>query len=512
MRILARLLGLRRSAAVDPAAQRLKAWRDEVRRLTRARDPQQAVSALKRGPAPLGEREARETVEEIAAPLMRLCEQSGAVDAALDAESWVYFNLIRCYEHAAHYNACLQAMDRPLQRMGAASARAQPVPPLQGRCRRILFYLHNMDADLAHIKLLSDLVMAYLEAEPAAVTDIGLIGWTSAAGLCPTVRQLRERGVYVREVPFGRSGTALFDVAASELAGNRFDRLVFLSVPIGLSFAVGRFGPTRLGWLSMKFELHAVSGLVHRYSFTTGLRKRRKVEGVEWLSAAPLMNDPPPLRPSPSGPPEAVRLARSCATVLYTVNRAEKIRDPAYLQAVCGLLERFPGTAFVWTGRRPLPDILEAFESRGLAHRQFFAGWVEPDDLLLHGDIFLDTPHLSGTVAARAMALGKPVVSWAGSHAWINFFGEAIARDIAAGVHPGIGEGVAALKARGIELECVDAADFTAQAALLIKDPGLRTEFGALLALVARHYFLDRARAARDHFANLHGELPQEPR
>jgi hypothetical protein len=59
--------------------------------------------------------------------------------------------------------------------------------------------------------------------------------------------------------------------------------------------------------------------------------------------------------------------------------------------------------------------VTDFFRDQGLSSRVKFLGWVDPRAALPHFDIFLDTPHLSGLVAAKAFLAGMPTVSLSGA-------------------------------------------------------------------------------------------------
>ncbi len=443
-------------------------------------------------------------VHEAIVPALVACEAAGETELALRLEAWAYSVLVKQFERPEHYDACFEAMEGPLHRLGERAAGSRH--NMEATRGRILFFFHNLGTSLAHVQLLCDLLVAYLSSRPAAGRDIGIIGASIHGRADSRIEQLcTDYAVHLSVLPMAIGMTAMFQAAEEEMERNRFGQLVVVSLPTGLSYASGRFGPERLGWLTMKFQGRAFRSLRLRYSFTAGKRKAINKGGVTFLAAPPLMHPPAQLQTSPR-PSAPLQAARRFRTVLYTVNREEKIRDEVYLRVVCDLLERFSDACFVWTGRKPSAPIVEAFEDRGLVGRQFFAGWVNPDDLIGAGDVFLDTPHLSGTVAARAMVLGRPVVVWSEAHAWINFFGETIDADRAAGRNQDVIQRVDALAGIGLPLESDGATAYFEHAARLIGSPDDRVAYGEMLKAVAERYFLDRVRTAEAHFANFRGE------
>lgn len=97
------------------------------------------------------------------------------------------------------------------------------------------------------------------------------------------------------------------------------------------------------------------------------------------------------------------------AYVFGTVARQEKM-SPAYLDCVCRILKRTPGSIFVWTGRPECIAITSHFEKAGLSHRHGSLGWVNPGEAIPSFDCFLETFPIGGVVTAQAMTYGVPAV------------------------------------------------------------------------------------------------------
>lgn len=443
--------------------------------------------------------------EEVVRPLLEACARAGEAANALRLESWTYGNLIKQIERKDHYERCLQAMDAPLASLGARESA--PTAP-GGSSERILFSFDNIQTELAHVHLLADILDAYLELRPDEGRNFGFVGYAQGP-VSARIASLADRfGVMVHRVE-DQMPLARLVAAGTTMTREGYGKMIVVALPVGLSYLCAWLGADRVGWLSMKFELEAVEGLRLRYSFCAGQRSVREIGTARWLAAPPLMRSLAPLAPS-GRPLKALQDARAAfPVVLYTVNREQKIGDPGFLDAVCDLLDQLPQAAFVWTGASKPARIEAHFDARGLKGRQFFAGWVQPDDLLVGGDIFLDTPHLSGTVAARAMAFGRPVVSWSNAQSWINFFAVAIEAERSRASSGPLAQALDAAASRGLLLECPDAATYVKQALLLAQDEQVRAVFGDLLQQVAHTCFMNASAAAQAHVANWQG-LPIE--
>lgn len=446
-------------------------------------------------------------VEHIGVPLLQACLGNGDSDSACRLEAYVYGHLIKHFEDPAHYERCFAAIDGVLHAIGRRRAGTPP-PAAPLPARRLLFFFHNMKDELAHLVLLADVLDAHLAGDPSDAVAIGVVGVTDAEP-APRLRALRDRhGIALHALPPGATET-VYDQALDVMRAEGYDRLVVVAAPIGLSYLSGRLGTGALAWWSMKFELGCFEHLDVRCSFVSGYRRERQVNGRTWHEAAPLMAVE---RIAPSGTPQpTVALARQRhATLFYSINREEKIRNPLFLDMVARVLEAVPDAGFIWTGRNAPPEVDAFFAQRGLGDRHHFAGWVTPDDLVAGADIFLDTPVLSGTVAARAALDGRPVVTLAESHSWMNFFWPAWQAQAAQFQGSELAQAIASIEAAGLHLESPDPEQYVEQAVRLARDPALRREYGHAVGLFARRYYLSSATAAADHLHNLRSD-PARP-
>lgn len=509
MRIIRRLFGdiMGRPAVVgrspDRAEQRGAPLEDEVRRLCAkgALDSMGAMLAARlTTPATLGE--AQDLMRTVITPAIAACVDHGDSKTACDLESLVaYTRLVKAFEDPEHYEACFDMIDGAMHTLGLRD-RAALNTVSTGPVDRLLFFAHNLGTDLAHLTLLCELIDAYLSKRPHEASRIGLVGITGELP-SPRVRDLQSRwGISVWMFPEKYRFRDAYLGAARLLGLQGFDRLIVASVPTGLSYLSGLLPPRQLGWLTMKYELTCFSHLRHRCSFRSGVRRSRSVGKTVWHEAAPLFARCEALNPSPR-PSQALRDARQFSTVFYTINREEKIRNPVYLERVARILAQVPDSVFVWTGRGRLLEIDEFFSSRGLDRRHIFAGWVFPDDLLSMGDIFLDTPVLSGNVAAQAIAVGVPVLTDGDAISWIATFLPAFEASRGSASLTGLTQEIDTLALGGILLQCRDGDQYVDQAVRLARNPALRKSYGKALQAFARQYFFNAQASAVDHFANL---------
>lgn len=438
-------------------------------------------------------------------PLIEAYAKAGDARGALRVEQDLHPPLVKRFEDQSHFEASLAMLDAPMYRLGLENA--QPIEPLQGIADRLLFFVHNLATDYAHTLLVCELIAAYLEAHPEQAVKIGIAGVTAGKPLSPALEALIVRWeleVHILQAQDTLHGPTL--EAARMLAAGAYDRLIIVSVPVAISYFTGLLPPSRVGWMTMKYQLSCFEHIEHRCSFRSGVRREVVVNGRRWLQAPPLFSGEVSLKPV--GRLGAAMLqARRFNKVLYTINREDKIRNPNFLQRVARILNEVDDAVFVSTGRQQLPEIDEYFATQGLRERHIFAGWVVPDDLMQVGDLFLDTPVLSGNVAALATAVGVPVMTDSQAITWVGTFWPAYesARGTPEVEH--LDALIDPLRADGITLQCADDDDFVRQAVLLARDKALRLRFGQALKAFAQRYFFNASRAAEDHFMNLRAPI-----
>lgn len=522
MRLLARLLGLsrcRRSSRATPAvasgthvaglemagppdldvAAISAATLDLLAAETASSAAKYLIGALARPPRT--QEAAAALLRSAAVPVLAACAAHGDASAACTLELIVYDRLIKAFESPEHYEACFGQFDHHMHAVGAARALRASRPMRSEGCTKLLFYFHYMAADLAHVVLFSDVISTYVERHPEEAANIGVVGMTGDEP-APCLVKLHERhGIPIYVIPVVPA-LGQYETAIKALESGGYDRLVVVATPVGLGYFTGRLVADQLAWWSMKFEINSFEHLRVRCSFVSGYRRTRAVNGRLWLEAPPMLGVKGELNPSPNPPPALIE-ARRMGTVFYTVNREEKIKNPLFLDMVARILNAVPQSCFLWTGRTAPHGVVEFFNQRGLAHRQVFVGWIKPDDLLCSGDIFLDTPVLSGTVAARAALAGRPVVTLAESHSWVNFFLPAYERERGSLVAESLDAAVSAAQTLGMSLEAVDADAYVALAVRLARDGEARACYANALCAFGQRYFTGSAQAAEDHIANL---------
>lgn len=460
------------------------------------------IQLLQRQPA-ASAADAATTVRNLVLPVLQACVRHGDAVAACDLDLIAYEHLVKRFESPDHYESTLRLVDEPLYELGMSS-RGESLEPIPASrpAQRLLFFFQFLSSNGAHVELFSSVLGTYLSAHAAEASRFGIVG-VAEGPPSPSLQALRDRhGVSLHALPLIPSKAA-YDAVVEVIRRDRYDRLVVVAMPVGISYLSGRLPASRLAWWSMKFELGCFEQLQHRCALMAAHLKSRAVEGKTWRLAPPMLRVSRELAPSAEPPPKLKQAVRAGDLIFYTVNREEKIRNPGYLQMVCRVLELVPKSRFLWTGRQPLAEVVTYFDNRGLSGRHNFVGWIHPDDLLTYGSVFLDTPVLSGTVAARAAVLGRPVVTMAKSQSWISVFLPVYEGEREDPSLSPLRDGMSQLERIGLRLEARTEKEYIDTAVRLATDAEARAAYVSAIRAFATYYFLPNTRSAELHLSNL---------
>lgn len=208
-----------------------------------------------------------------------------------------------------------------------------------------------------------------------------------------------------------------FEAIRDRLKAHKIGTLIWVSVPLYARYAFAlRLAEKQVFW-AMRFHPIAPGDL----NITAGHRgeKTRTFHGQEWACVHSPFNVE--IKAVDKVKCEAKRVPYSY--IYGTLAREEKL-TPEYLEAVARILQAHPEAGFVWTGRKERPDVRRFFRSKGLSNRQWFAGWVDPDEFVNTVDCFLETFPLGGLTTFTAMGHGIPIVSMRNEHSPIGSLDE----------------------------------------------------------------------------------------
>jgi hypothetical protein len=434
--------------------------------------------------------------QRVVLPLLEHFTRVDAADAALIIEQVIYNEHIKALERPDHHRDSFAAIAGSLRSLGAAHGRRLPAlqaPTRAGR-PRVAFFLHNGHR-LAHVEVLLSFLAGLSQCADQPIE--AFVYLLNEAGYDDMAAQCGKYGVEVHALRSSPASpmTVRFEQCRQQLSVLGAAAIVYVSVPMHLEYLTAlKLAPVSIWW-SMKFPLPNFPLLDGRVFFRRLFAGKVDIEGQTWYGG--------PLGLELPAEPDAAAVAVIRAKypggpILGTVAREEKIREPVYLAAVAEIMKAHPTASFLWTGRRPLPEIVQYFDAQGIGGRCHFIGWVDPAVYCRVFDVFLETFPLTGLMSGWAMALGQAVAT-AGPLGWLGTYLTGIydgSLPCSAAERAQVDEVFAPVAGRVPCIWSRDGDDFVALVAALLRDDQLRRDFGLCCQHFMRRFLADPAASA----------------
>lgn len=392
-----------------------------------------------------------------------------------------FYNLsIKQKEDQFHYESMYRSIEDAQVAYGRILKNLIPICNKNKKItNRICYFLPSIDTDLAHIELLYSILLAANKHN----FEIFVAGFSQIPGKYKSqlLNDLATKNL-IKVIPITHSHRGVVDFINWAYT-QQISQIIVTSIPTLVPAFVEIFGSKRVTWLSMKFELSCFPTLTNRISFCGSNVFSDTCTSITWHR-----NPPSILDGSRNWTP---RRRIQPGFKLVTINREEKIRNLVFLNSIVNILKYNQQTQFFWTGRTEDPQILNFFRHNGVDRQTIFIGWVDPNNSLDEFDIFLDTPNLSGSVAAKAFAAGLPIVTYQKSQSWIDFYSEEIQEILL-----GLGE------VRGINaLLFENSVQYESHVKKLISNPNFFAYISQLQKYIGKKLFFDVSRTQSTHFS-----------
>ncbi|HWT97952.1 MAG TPA: hypothetical protein VN229_10055 [Terriglobales bacterium] len=434
--------------------------------------------------------------QHLVLPLLRRMGQSGVADPALFLEQIIYNDHIKALERPEHHRDVFAAIAEPLRNLGSAQAQTLPAlaAPAPVARPRIVFLLQN-GYRLAHVEVLLYFLSGLARCSERPIDPV--IYLLTDAGHRELAASCEKLGVQVMVsgLPANTSLTTRFERCRRQLTEISAAAVVFVSVPLYLEYlSAFKLAPVSIWW-SMKFPLSSFPLLDGRVFYRLLFPGKVTIDGRIW-HGGPLGLETPPA-PNPDDV-ALIRAKYAGGPILGTVAREEKIREPAYLEAVVRIMKAHPTASYLWTGRQPLAEITGYFTAHGIADRCHFVGWVDPAVYCRVFDVFLETFPLTGLMSGWAMAAGQAVAT-AGPLGWLGTYFSGI-DDGSVPCQPSdrarLDEVFASIVGRVPCIWARDADELVALVTTLLSDDALRRDFGACCQRFMERFLADSAGSA----------------
>lgn len=331
-------------------------------------------------------------------------------DKFIQYEIFHYSEYVKKVEEKDHYEKCFRDIEKMSVRYGEV-LKIEAEKYDGSASNAVCYFLPSLDNDLAHIEILSGILAQHKPTD----FRISVAGYSSKTDGCGSefLKALKRSG-QIDLIPLQQTHTSLVNFI-TWLNHHSVAHLIVMSAPTLIPAFVTALGKQRVTWFSSKFELECFPSLINRLSCCGHEYHVQQIGNSIWHRM--------PAALERSKIPEfSRRIMVGGLCRLVSINREEKLKNPIFLEAVAGILRKNKKAIFFWTGRIEDPTIKSYFNDQSLDDRCHYIGWVKPTDVLNKFDIFLDTPSLSGSVAAAAFTAGMPLVTFRNSQSWIEFF------------------------------------------------------------------------------------------
>ncbi|MFT3752553.1 MAG: hypothetical protein QM800_06630 [Paludibacter sp.] len=489
----------------------------------------QLLEALKPSPARIVPEEIQATLAAIAVPALQHLLDAGDTDAALKLEMQLYNQFVKVIETEQHFGECTRRWVPMMTAAGRALALPVPPAPLPAQVRPKVAFVIHVAATEAHIEVVANILKGYRQLEQQSFEPVVFCLFNEKPEMSALFQPAGVTVQFLDRQVKGRSIVARLRHVRGQVAAQGIDTLVWVSNPIWMSLAFGMRLARKQVWFALKYhdlstpdvDAYMTGGGMSRYKEFSGRQWRVGQAGYDNLfdaaltPAAQALRDElraelrvelgAELRTASVGMPAAA----GQRVILGTFGRAEKVRDPQFLAAVCRVLQQHPQALYLWAGREQDVGIQSAFEQAGVAAQTRFIGWVNTRLYAQVLDVFLDSfPFPCGFTLYEALMASVPCVLMAttesralGLHGYIS--------PVLAGEDgmPGDAEKITAIYAldtgRPRLLLSHTVEQWCAAADELIRDAGWRREVGNAGREFAESYLSGSKRCAASYAAHL---------
>ena len=331
-------------------------------------------------------------------------------------EAWGLKKLVKIFDSKNHFNKCLKIFDDILDDAFKKNIFKSITPKKYNN--KIAFYIINLTTILAHVEVFLNF-LENIDQDKFSKCHVDIFTLSSKENVNEKVKNLcKVLNINIfsfKEINLYASYQSIINFYFE----NGYKNLICLSTVDGMSF-LSKSLPGNVSHYAQKHIINSINTLKHIYSHD--LNKTADFFHNKNIFYSKLKINLNTKLINCNFKNKKIKF--------YTINREEKIMDSFYLSCVKKILEKFPHSTFSWTCRQKNKFIENFFEQHNLEQRVFNLNWINIDKFgLKHGDIFLDTPNLSGLIAAKSFSSGIPTIFFNQSTFWLNSFIDEINKD-----------------------------------------------------------------------------------
>jgi len=334
---------------------------------------------------------------------LNLSAEIGNLDQWFYLEDNGYNYLIKKFEDEEHYNFCLGILDQMADQMANTLKKLHPhyfFDKNTNQKKKIIFFIHNLNLTLAHVEVFYNFIKSldkdFIKEKNITIEVIGF--FNQSIILSYFLKELEELNyVTIHKFPIEDSGAKKLVNIFNYISSENYINCIFLSVSVFVSLFSKLFKNISL-WghrFNIKKSFKNLKNFYYFLSFQ-GLNR----EEIEKLREN---------KKKTFGIPKII---------FFSINRSQKMEKILFLNSIKEILLNIPNSEFHYASDAKSEMMQSFFFANKLDKRVKFLGFVDTKNRLDYGDIFLDTPDLSGTIAAKCFAIGIPVVWFRNSLFW----------------------------------------------------------------------------------------------
>ncbi len=384
----------------------------------------QLLDALKPTPARIVPEEIYAALDAIAVPALQQLLEAADFDAALKLEMTLYNQFVKVIETEQHFAECTRRwvpmMTAAGRSLALPAATASAPSQVQGETPRpkVAFVIH-VAATEAHVEVVANILKGYRQLEHRPFEPLVYCLFNTKPEMSALFQPAGVEVQFLDKQVKGRSTVARLRYLREQTAVQGIDTLVWVSNPIWMSLAFGMRLARKQVWFALKYhdlstpdvDAYLTGGGMSRFKEFAGRQWRVGQAGYDNLFDATLTPAAQVLRIELGAPPIGVTPTTGQRVILGTFGRAEKVRDPLFLAAICRILQQHPQALYLWAGREQDAGIQAAFEQAGVAAQTRFIGWVNTRLYAQVLDVFLDSfPFPCGFTLYEALMASVPCV------------------------------------------------------------------------------------------------------
>lgn len=266
---------------------------------------------------------------------------------------------------------------------------------------KILFFIHNLDSDRAHVEHFLENLKSLKKNQLKKIEIIGLckkvdLNQSNLFYFC------KKNNIKIYTIERKKTYTESVLHLLEFFHYCSYEKIIFLSIPVFFSFFSVFFNNLVLWSMKYSYKSNFFPNSNKIVSFKNSPNYRILNKEKLYIYKKNLNPDIKKLN------------------TFFTIGRLEKIENINFLERVVYLLKKFKNYNFHYAAQKESEVLLNLANKNNFSNRVKYLGWLNLEDKIDYGSIYLDTFELSGMIAAYVVSAGVPIIFFKDSTNWLN--------------------------------------------------------------------------------------------